>query len=285
MGKLQDFFKIFLCLVVFPATFYPFFITGHLSNVFLTNSEDLNSSAGATFQYVSFIIQVEFLLVLGISLFSLLKPILNISASEKRVDSEARLSLLVTWFWVRLIKLGCIFFGMLVLHQRMELIVNSSCEQQHELSQVLASNIGTMILVAGGVLIFTYVATFGNLAMVISVREEIGGSKALKRASQVLEGKKKLLVGFLMNLVLGVISVGSFLVYLYWNTCSKFWVEPNKNMMIIIFHIGIHGVETYTWILFTIFYKRCKVCRGHKFQPQESLKRILMEEEENESLI
>jgi len=302
LRKLQDFyttqkviFTIFLSFLVLPPSFfYTFFATGHLSNVFLTNSEDLNSFADATFQYVLFIAQVEGFAVLGISLFSLLMPILNILASEKRVDSEVELSitslilivtkpaisLVVTWLLVRLIKLGCIVFGMFVLGQRMELIINSSCEEQHELSHVLASNIGTMILVAGGILIFTYMGTFGNLAIDISVREEISGSKALKMASQVLEGRKKL-IGFLMNLVLGVISVGSFLGYLYLNTCSKVSVESKKYMMMNIWNIGIYQVEFYTWVLFSILYSICKITRGHKLQPQGSWNRILMEEEED----
>ena len=287
--------SIFLVFFIIPPCyFYTFFVTGHLFNVFLTNSEGLNSFAEATFQYVLFIAQVEGFAVLGISLFSLLMPIIYILASKKRVDSEAELSitslilivtkparsLLVTWFLTRLIKLGCIFFGMFVLGQRMALIINSSCEEQHELSHVLASNIGTMILVAGGILIFTYVGTFGNLAIDISVREEISGSKALKMASQVLEGKKKL-IGFLMNLVLGVISVGSFLGYLYLNTCSKVSVESKKYMMMNIWHYGIYQVEFCTWALFSILYSICKITSGHKFQPQGSWKRILMEEEES----
>ncbi|KAK7332077.1 hypothetical protein VNO80_28824 [Phaseolus coccineus] len=306
LRKLQDLstihkfiFKILLCFFVLPPSFYyTFFVVGHLSRVFLSNSEHLNGFADATFQYVSFITQVEGFAVLGISMFSLLVPILYILESKKRVDSEPELtitslilivtkparSLLVTWFLVRLIKLGCISFGIFVLHQRMVLIINSSCEQQPELSHILASNIGTMIFIAGGILIFTYVSTFGNLAIDISVREEISGTKALKKASQVLEGKKKL-IGFLMNLVLGVISVGLFLGYLYLNTCSKVSVEFKKNMMTVIWNFGIYQVEFYTWALFSILYSICKINSGNKFQPQGSLKRILMEEEEKEPLI
>jgi len=300
LRKLQDLstihkliFKILLCFFVLPPSFYyTFFVLGYLSNVFLSNS-DLNGFADATYHYVSFITQVEGFAVLGISMFSLLIPILYILDSKKKVDSEAELSitglilivtkparsLLVTWFLVRLIKLGCVSFGILVLHHHLKLIINSSCEQQHELSEVLASNVGTVIFLAGGILIFTYVGTFGNLAIDISVREEISGSQALKKASQVLEGKKKL-IGFLMNLVLGVISVGLFLWYLYLNTCSKVSVEFKKNMMMVIWNFGIYQVEFYTWALFSILYSICKISSGNKFQPQGCLKRILMEEEE-----
>jgi len=301
LRKLQDFYTthtlictILSCFIVLPPSFfYTTFVTSHLSNVFLTNSEQLNSFADATIQYVSFITQVEGFAVLGISMYSLLTTILYILTSKKRVDSEAELSitslilivtkparsLLVTWFLVKLIKLGCVSFGILVLHHHLALIINSSCEQQHELSLILASNIGTTVFVAGGILIFTYVGTFGNLAIDISVREEISGTKALKKASQVLEGKKKL-IGFLLNLVLGVISVGLFLWYLYLNTCSKVSVESKKNMMMDILSFGIYQVEFYTWILFSILYSISRITSGHKFQPQGSLKRILMEEEE-----
>ncbi|CAJ1961979.1 unnamed protein product [Sphenostylis stenocarpa] len=304
LRKLQDIYTthklistIFLCFLIIPPTyFYSFYVWGHLSNVFLTNSKDLNSFVGATFRYVSFIAQVEAFTVLGISMFSLQMPIYYILASQKKVDSEAELSikslililtkparsLLVTWFLVRIIKLAYIFFGLLVLHRHMELITNSSCEQQHDLSQVLASNIGTMIFVAGGVLIFAYVATFGNLAIDISVREEIGGTRALKKASEVLEGKRKL-IGFLVNLVLGVISVWLFEGYVYLNTCSKVSVESKRFMLMNIWHYGIYQVEFYTWISFSFMYSMWKKDRGEvKFQPQGSLKRILMEEEEEE---
>ncbi|KOM25845.1 hypothetical protein LR48_Vigan197s001400 [Vigna angularis] len=250
-----------------PSYFYCFYVSGYLSNVFLTNSEDLSSFADANFQYVSFIAQVEGFAVLAISMFSLLKPISYILVSKKRADSEAVLSiaslisivtkparsLLVTWFLVRLVKLGCILLGILLLHQRLALIISSSCEQQHEVSHVLASNIGTMILVAGGILMFSYVGIFGNLAIDISVREEISGTEALKKASQVLEGKKKV-IGFVMYLVLVVISVGLFLGYLYLKTCStKLSVEYKKYMMITIWH-NISQVEFYTWGLFSILY-------------------------------
>ncbi|QCD76886.1 hypothetical protein DEO72_LG1g507 [Vigna unguiculata] len=305
LRKLQDLyaahkvlFTIFLCFwdsaLVF---FYVLSVTRHLSNVFL-NSEDLSSFADASFQYVSFILQVEGFAVLGISMISLQMPLINILASTKKVDSEAELSitslisivtkparsLLVTWFLVRLIKLGCIFFGILVLHQRLALIVNSICEHEHELSHVLASNVGTVILVAVGTLIFSYVATLGNLAIDISVREEISGSRALKEASQVLEGKKKV-VGFVMNAVLGVISVGLFLGYLYLSTCSKVSVESRNVMMMNISSFGIYEVEFYTWILFSILNSVCKRTRGQKFQPQGSWNRILMAEEEKPPLI
>ncbi|WVY94437.1 hypothetical protein V8G54_033525 [Vigna mungo] len=302
LRKLQDFysahkaiFTIFLCFWDAPLSFFYFFsVTRYLSNVFLTNSEDLSSFADATFQYVSFVAQVECFAVLGISIFSLQIPILYLLASKKRVDSGAELSitslisivtkparsLLATWFLVRLIKLGFIFFGMLVLHQRMAMIIDSSCEQQHELSEILASNIGTMILVAVGILMFSYVGTFGNLAIVVSVREEISGTKALK-ASEVLKGKQKV-IGFVMNAVLGVISVGLFLGYLYLKTCSKVSVESKKFMMMSIWNNGIYQVEFYTWILFSILHS---VSRGNKVEPLGSFKHILMKEEEKVPLV
>ncbi|QCE06220.1 hypothetical protein DEO72_LG9g1231 [Vigna unguiculata] len=271
-------FTIFMCLLVMPPSyFYSFFVTGHLSNVFLTNSENLSTFSDATFHYVSFIVQVEGFAVLAISMFFLLSPISRILLSEKKVDSEAEFSitkliliitkparsLLVTWFLVRIVKLSCILLGILVFHQRLALMISSSCEQQHEVSHILASNFGTLILVAGGILMFTYVGSFGNLAIDISVREEISGSKALKKASEVLEGKKKV-IGFVMNLVVGVISVGLFLGYLYLKTCSKVSVEYKKYMMMMIWQ-NISLVEFFTWGLFSTLYSACKIT-----QPQEA---------------
>ncbi|TKY71872.1 hypothetical protein E2542_SST00605 [Spatholobus suberectus] len=301
LRKLQDIYNkhklvstIFFCLLGIPPTFfYTFYATSYLSNAFLTNSEDADNFVGATFQYISVIAQAEGFAVLGISMFSLLMPLLDILASQQKIDPEAELSvksliltmtkparsLLVTWFFVRLFKLGYIFLGMFVFHRHL-MFLNSSCHQQPELSALIPS-VGTIIFFAGGVLIFSYLATFGNLALEVSVREGISGTEALERASQVLEGKRKKLIGFLVNLVLGVISVGLFVGCVYLNTCSKLSEDSKKSIMSNLSYQGIYQVEFYTWISFSILYSIYKKNRVETtFQPQGSLKNILLEGEQ-----
>ncbi|RDX89004.1 hypothetical protein CR513_29322, partial [Mucuna pruriens] len=135
-----------------------------------TNAEDANNFVGAAFQYIAFIAQVEGFSVLGTSMSSLLTPLTLILGSQQKIDSEAELSIksfiltvtkpatsvLLSWFFVR---------------------------QQPDLSAL--PSIDTIIFVAGGVLIFAYLATFGNLALEISVREGINGTEALKKATQI----------------------------------------------------------------------------------------------------
>ena len=305
LRKLQDIYSkhklistVFFCLLVSPPSFfYTFYATSHLSSVFLT-SEGADNSVGATFHYIIVIAQVECFAVLGISMFSLLKPLLHILASEQKIDPEAELSiknlilsltkparsLLFTWFFVRLFKLGYIFLGILfVFHQRVMFVVNSSCGQQAEQSS-LASSIDTIIFVAAGVLVFAYLATYGNLAIEISIREEISGTEALKKASELLEGKRKLVAGFVVNVVLGVISVGLFVSCVYLNTCSKLSMDSKKSIMSQIGNFGIFQVEFYTWGCFSILYSICKKSRGETttfhFQPYGSLQRMLQKEEE-----
>ncbi|KAK7412478.1 hypothetical protein VNO78_03942 [Psophocarpus tetragonolobus] len=301
LRKLQDIYTehkvtstIFFCLLVIPPSFfYTLYSTSHLSNVFLTltNNEDANNFVGASFHYITFITQVEGFAVLGISVLCLLIVLLNIIGSQQKIDPEAELSIkslisiitkparsfLVTWFFVRLLKLGYIFLGiLLVFHQHMT-FVDSICHRQPELSAL--PTLGTIIFVAGGVLMFAYLASFGNLATEISIREGISGTKALEKASQLLEGKRKV-IGFLVNLVLGVVSVGLFLGFVYLNTCSKISVDSNKSIMSNLWSYGISQVEFYTWISFSILYSRCKISLGETtIQPQGSFKRILLDQD------
>lgn len=308
LRKLQEFHAkhkvistIFSCLLVIPpAYFYSFYATTHLSNVLLTkNSEDAktNNFLGATLYYISFITQVEGFAVVGISMFSLLATLLLIIASERKIDPEAKLSiksfiltmtkparsLFVTWFFVRLFKLGFIFLALLLFNDHhLTFIDNFSCDEQHELSVLIQSiGFGTIIFVAGGILIFAYLATFGNMALDISVREDVSGTKALEKASQVLKGKWKI-IGFVVNVALGVISFGLFVCYVYLNTsCSKLSAESKKSIMRDLWNFGIYPVEFYTWTFFSILYSTWKKISGEtiSFQPQGSFKRIMQEEE------
>lgn len=169
-----------------------------------------------------------------------------------------------------------------MFHQHVMFIVNSSCQQQPEQSYI--ASIGTIIFVAAGVLVFAYLATYGNLAIEISIREEISGTEALKKASELLEGKRKLVAGFVVNVVLGVISVGLFVSCVYLNTCSKLSMDSKKSIMSQIGNFGIFQVEFYTWGCFSILYSICKKSRGETttfhFQPYGSLQRMLQKEEE-----
>ncbi|KAK7327706.1 hypothetical protein VNO77_21798 [Canavalia gladiata] len=282
---------IFLCLLVIPPSyFYTFYVTGYLCNVFLTNDEHANNLMGTTIHYIRVVTLVEGFTVFGLFLFFLPTPLLNMLASHK-IDPGAELkfkdlilmatkparSFVVTWFFVKLFKLGYVLLGILLVFPQYLMFIDSSSHEQPKLCDLPGS--GTMILVAGGIIFFAYLTNFGNLAIQVSLYEGISGIEVVGKASQLLEGKKKL-IGFLLNVVFGVVSVGLFMGYEYLNTCSKLVDSMNKKSNMLFIWQIISQLEFYTWICFSVLYFRCKNARGEKiFQPEGSLKRILLQDQ------
>ncbi|PQQ12509.1 uncharacterized protein Pyn_02402 [Prunus yedoensis var. nudiflora] len=168
---------------------------------------------------------------------------------SRAVKSLKRLFL--TWFYITLLHLGyCLFF--------IAFLVPSLLIFDLTFTTVAFSI--TIFLLA---LVFqAYLAVVWNLALVVSVLEEICGIKALGKAEQLIKGSKRL--GFSLNILFGALSLSVF--------CGVLMSENAAMIPLLLLNSMYCLIEMFKLMTYTILYHECKETHGEELEMQEGTK-------------
>lgn len=226
--------------------------SAELTNILFTMTDYLRLYAGLAF---IFICAFSF-----ISLFFITASIIGSAVTYCRKDLSTKELLLravksmkrtvVSWLYIRLLDLG---YGLLValLLLLLVLIFNITFT-------ILAFS---MILLVVALFFRTYLDVVWNLALVVSVLEDICGIEALGKAARLVKGSKlrgfflNLFVAFSMSMFNGLVTIGTVAF------------PENARMIPSLFSYSITCLITmFLYMSYTVLYYECKKTHGEEVE-------------------
>lgn len=165
---------------------------------------------------------------------------------SRTVKSLKRLFL--TWFYINLLHLGYRLFFI-------QFLVPPLLSFDHTFTTAAFSI--TLFLLA---LVFqAYLAVVWNLALVVSVLEEICGIEAIGKAEQLIKGSKRR--GFSLNILFGALSLSVF--------CGVLMSENAAMIPLLLLNSMYWLIEMFKLTTYTILYHECKETHGEELEMQE----------------
>lgn len=108
----------------------------------------------------------------------------------------------------------------------------------------------------------TYLAVVWNLALVVSVLEEICGIEALGKAEQLIKGSKQR--GFSLNILFGALSLSVF--------CGVLMSENAAMIPLLLLNSIYCLIEMFKLTTYTVLYHECKETHGEELEMQGGTK-------------
>ena len=174
--------------------------------------------------------------------------------------------MLLTWFYVRFLKLGYMFVGTLVFLPQVLKI--RSMQDLSRLSSLFSTK--SLVLTLSGTVLYLYLAVVWNLALVVSVCEDKSGTEAFRRASQLVQEEKLKLIGLYFNICFGFASLIVFVTNSEPMLRTKQLEDDTLDIMVNIFFGAIMN-EVSTWLSFGVMHVKCKKSQEEKMRYNVSL--------------